>query len=517
MEFWKNITIRRKLTYSFLALTVILGSVALVATGFMLRRAQSRAMEVKGASLSRLLGEAIAPNVVSDERYAAGSTERSLNFIKGDSDVSLAAVVTVEAGNPVAIFARKFSEDPKLDARSLALPLGAGQARYAKAGYQVMASPMNPTGAAPGKKYYLLLGMNSESINHELKVSLLMMGFLGAAMMALGFAAAFALSASIVKPLDTIKQGLRDISEGEGDLTARLAVHGRDEIGELSTHFNTFVANIQGIVNQVIAISGTIASGSLQMTAGMTEMDTTAESIARTAEDQKTRVSQATEKVGTIAQSSQIIYSNVGNALKVFEQAQEAAAAGGAAVQEVVAGMAAIETNSKQIANILTVITEIANQTNLLSLNAAIEAAKAGEQGKGFAVVAEEVRKLAERSALAAREIREIIERTQQAVAGGVASVGVTQENLEAIRLRISAVTGRVREMGGLSREQASTSASVGQMMDQTAARLGQNAAATQELAATVQEITHTAEDLARVAEGLKDIVKAFRLRGGPA
>ena len=99
-------------------------------------------------------------------------------------------------------------------------------------------------------------------------------------------------------------------------------------------------------------------------------------------------------------------------------------------------------------------------------------------------------------------------------MAGGVASVGVTQENLEAIRLRISAVTGRVREMGDLSLKQAGTSASVGQMMDQTSARLGQNAAATQELAATVQEISHTAEDLSRVAEGLKAVVQAFRLRG---
>ncbi len=512
MEFWKNITIRRKLTYSFLALTVILGSVALVATGFMLRRAQSRAMEVKGASLSRLLGEAIAPNVVSDERYAAGSTERSLNFIKGDSDVSLAAVVTVEAGNPVAIFARKFSEDPKLDARSLALPLGAGQARYAKAGYQVMASPMNPTGAAPGKKYYLLLGMNSESINHELKVSLLMMGFLGAAMMALGFAAAFALSASIVKPLDTIKQGLRDISEGEGDLTARLAVHGRDEIGELSTHFNTFVANIQGIVNQVIAISGTIASGSLQMTAGMTEMDTTAESIARTAEDQKTRVSQATEKVGTIAQSSQIIYSNVGNALKVFEQAQEAAAAGGAAVQEVVAGMAAIETNSKQIANILTVITEIANQTNLLSLNAAIEAAKAGEQGKGFAVVAEEVRKLAERCAQAAKEIHGLIGTSGQSIRAGSTMVTAAGNGLRSIQQAIVASGEHIQAIGGQSHAQSQDSTAVVGFMGDLTGIAEQNAAATEQMAATIRTTTRTVEDLGRTAESLSALVSRFRV-----
>ena len=512
MEFWKNITIRTKLTCSFLALTVLLGGVAVVATGLMLRRAQSRALEVKGGSLSRLLGEAIAPNVVSDERYAAGSTERSLNFIKGDGDVSLAAVVTVEAGNPVAIFARKFSEDPKLDARSLALPLGAGQTRYAKAGYQVVASPMTPTGADPRKKYFLLLGLNSESINHELKLSLFLMALLGAAMMAAGFAAAFALSASIVKPLDFIKLGMRDISEGEGDLTARLAVHGQDEIAQLSTHFNRFVENIQGIVHQVIGISGSIASGSLEMTAGMTEMDATAESIARTAENQKAHVRQATEKVGTIAQSSQIIYANVGNALKVFEQAQEAAAKGGAAVHEVVAGMAAIETNSRQIGNILTVITEIANQTNLLSLNAAIEAAKAGEQGKGFAVVAEEVRKLAERCAQAAKEITVLISTSNQSIRAGSTMVTAAGTGLQSIQEAIGASGEHIQAIGGQSHAQSQDSSTVVGFMGELTAIAEQNAAATEQMAATIRTTTRTVEDLGRTAESLSALVSRFQV-----
>ena len=327
-----------------------------------------------------------------------------------------------------------------------------------------------------------------------------------------GFAAAFALSASIVKPLDTIKQGLRDISEGEGDLTARLAVHGRDEIGELSTHFNTFVANIQGIVNQVIAISGTIASGSLQMTAGMTEMDTTAESIARTAEDQKTRVSQATEKVGTIAQSSQIIYSNVGNALKVFEQAQEAAAAGGAAVQEVVAGMAAIETNSKQIANILTVITEIANQTNLLSLNAAIEAAKAGEHGKGFAVVAEEVRKLAERSAQAAKEITTLIQTSGKSIEDGTAMVNTAGGALKSITEAIHASAQRMNTIGSQSQTQSQDSGTVVEAMGSLSSIAENNAAATEEMAATIRETTRTVNELSDLAENLNQLVSRFKV-----
>jgi len=175
--------------------------------------------------------------------------------------------------------------------------------------------------------------------------------------------------------------------------------------------------------------------------------------------------------------------------------------------------MQEIRESTGKIVQAVQVIQENANQTNLLSLNAGIEAAKAGAHGKGFSVVAEEIRKLAERSARAAREIEQIILRTQEAVAGGVASVDTTLGHLEAIGERISGVSGHIRDIGGLSREQAKTSGGVGAMMDQTASRLDQNAVATQELAATVQEITRTAEDLSKVAEGLKDIVKGFILR----
>jgi len=512
MEFWKSITLRTKLTYSFLVVTAFLGLVAVGATGILVRRAQVHAMEVKGDNAARLLAEAISPNVVSDQRYASGSTEHSLNFIKGDRDVSLAAVVALEGSNPVAIFTRKFNDDPKLDARSMALPLGTGQTRYAKAGYQILTSPMHPTGAEPGKPYFLLLALNSDSINRELRTSLVLMVLLGAAMVAMGFAAALALGRSIVKPLDGIRLGMRDISEGEGNLTARLEVHGNDEIAQLSAHFNRFVENIQGIVRQVVTISGTIASGTLQMSAGMTEMDSTAESIARTAEDQKTSVKQATGKVDTIAQSSQIIYGTVGNALKVFEQAQAAAVKGGGAVQEVVAGMAAIETNSRQIANILTVITEIANQTNLLSLNAAIEAAKAGEQGKGFAVVAEEVRKLAERCSQAAKEITVLINTSNQSIRAGSSMVAAAGGGLQSIQAAIGASEEHLQAIGGQSHAQSEDSTTVVALMGDLSGIAQQNAAATEEMAATIRETTRTVDDLSRTAETLSALVSRFRV-----
>jgi methyl-accepting chemotaxis protein len=512
MAFGSNLPIRKKLTYAFLALTALLGLAAALAAGLMVRHAQYNAMEVKARSLAQVLGEAVAPNLLSDERYSSGSTEHSLNFIKGDGDVSVAAVVVVQNGRQVVPFQKKFKEDARLDPYYMAAPIAAGRFRYTKAGCQVIASPLAVSGAAPDKKYFLMLALNTASIDREMRIGTLMMVGLGLAMVALGFAAALLLSNAIVKPLEAVNEGLRGISEGEGDLTARLEAHGRDEIAQLSASFNRFVANIQGIVNQVVAISTNMASGSLEMSTSMNQMDATAEAIARSAESQRGNVRQATAKVGAIAESSQIIHAKVQNALQVFAQAREAADRGGAAVDEVVAGMADIQANSKQIGTTLTVITEIANQTNLLSLNAAIEAAKAGENGKGFAVVAEEVRKLAERCSQAAKEISALVHTSTRSIQDGSARVTAAGAGLRSIREAIAASGEHIQAIGGQSRAQSEDSGAVAGFMGELSDIAEQNASATEEMAATLREASRTVEDLSKAAESLNALVSRFKV-----
>jgi methyl-accepting chemotaxis protein len=516
MTHWDNLTIRKKLIYSFLALAALLGFAGGLATGFSLWRAQSNAMVGKATSLAKVLGEAVSPYVLMDEKFSSGATENALNFVKDDPDISLAAVVTLQDQHLAVPFVKSFNENARPDALALAAPVGAkgatGQQVYRKGGYTVLARPVEVPNAEPGKAYYLMLALNTDSIIRELRLSFLMMLAIGAGMVGLAFAGAVQLGKSIVKPLEVINRGMRDISEGEGDLTARLQVHGQDEIAQLSANFNRFVENIQGIVNQVISISGIIASGSMEMTAGMTEMDATAESIARTAEGQKANVAQATAKVDTIARSSQIIYANVTKALGVFEQAQEAAVQGGTAVGEVVSGMAAITANSRQIGNILTVINEIANQTNLLSLNAAIEAAKAGENGKGFAVVAEEVRKLAERCSQAAKEIAVLITTSDKSIREGSMMVTAAGTGLKSIQEAIGASAEHIQAIGGQSHTQSQDSTTVVAVMGELTGIAEQNAAATEEMAATIRTATRTVEDLGRAAENLSALVSRFKV-----
>ncbi len=314
----------------------------------------------------------------------------------------------------------------------------------------------------------------------------------------------------ILRPLGTLSGSI--IQMARGDLTVRAEVASEDEIGQLAGSFNVMVGELNQAIQTVEKASEQVASGSMELAASAEQMAHTVEENARVGE---TLQGAGREVMGSLQQ----LMENVDNLTKHTHRTEEEAAVvvrdtdeGSKAGQHATQGMEEIQQATARIDQAVRVIQEIARQTNLLSLNAAIEAAKAGAQGKGFAVVAEEVRKLAERSAKAAREIEEIILRTQEAVAAGVGSVGVTLEHLEDVRQHIAQVSQHIHEMDGLSRAQAQTGVEVRRLMDQTSGRLDQNAAATHQLEATVHEVTRTAEDLTRVAEGLKELVNRFRL-----
>jgi methyl-accepting chemotaxis protein len=517
MQFWNNLNIRKKLLYAILALPIVLGASATIISIWQLNTALNEGLREKGSAMALMVADNIQPGVQFEDM---GLVERGLDGVKEDGDVTQAAlisfdpathaprVVTKSKAKPSQIDLAPFAEtflaavgDKDLSHQDLIID---------KAGFMVLGRQVKLEGA-PVKSFVMLL-MNRDNLQKRRMQSILGMVVLGSTILGLGVVFAFIVGNALVKPLETIQLRMRDISEGEGDLTARLEVHGNDEIAAVAIHFNKFVENIHGIVQQVMAISTNIASGSLQMSAGMSEMHSTAQSIAQAAETQKTSVSSTTHNVQTIAQATQVVSTNVADALKVFEQAKNAAGKGGTAVGGAVSGMQAINQNSKQIGNILTVITEIANQTNLLSLNAAIEAAKAGEHGKGFAVVAEEVRKLAERSASAAKEITALIQTSNRAIGDGTKMVNQAGEALQSIQSAIADSVDRMKAIGSQSEAQSRDSHSVVNAMGNLTDIADQNAAAMEQMAATIKESTRTVDELSHLAEQLNSIVARFRV-----
>jgi methyl-accepting chemotaxis protein len=321
------------------------------------------------------------------------------------------------------------------------------------------------------------------------------------------FFASVKLAKRMVMPLEALIQGLR-----QSDLNRRIEVRTQDEIALAAGAFNDYN---QGLRTTVLGVSGfaeQVASGSQELSASSKEMSRAVHEIALVGEDLKRSGEQVVAAMTGLQQNARGVNEQIHSTGEAVQKAVSDTDLSAEAGRHAADGMAEIEKATEQIVRAVGVIQDIARQTNLLSLNAAIEAAKAGTMGKGFAVVAEEVRKLAERSRSSAQEIELHIQGTQDAVKEGVSSVRKTLDHLEAIRERITHVSTSIQEVGRLSQTQAETSGQVGQMMNQTNNRLTQNAAATHELAATVQEVTRTSDDLARVGEGLHEVVKGFKL-----
>src|ERR1043166_637857 len=246
---------------------------------------------------------------------------------------------------------------------------------------------------------------------------------IGAALVS-AFAVSLALARSIARPLAETVELLRDIADGEGDLTKRLTVRSNDEIGELAGWFNTFVDKLTSIIGNV-RLTATHVTGASQQLSGAT---------GQLASGTQEQAASLEETAASLEQITATVKQNADNARQASQLAggsRDAAERGGGVVAAAVASMDEITRASKRIADIITVIDEIAFQTNLLALNAAVEAARAGEQGRGFAVVASEVRNLAQRSAGAAKEIKALIKDSVAKVEEGSQHVNRSGKTLD--------------------------------------------------------------------------------------
>jgi methyl-accepting chemotaxis protein len=512
MTLWAAFSVKKKILVSVLALVATLIVVSTLATSILLSNSLVEGLREQNQGLGILLSGALQLPAEFEDTLGA---EHALDGFKDIASLSQAAVIS-GTGDGLKVFARaKTNKDTGLDLLPLARQvLGQGGPLTAPAlvktsGYVLGGYPIH---SDSGKVSFLLLATNLNAIRAARTKGFLMALMVAALMAGLGALASWAMGKAIVNPLNVLTGHLRDISEGQGDLTVRLEAQGTDEIAQQAIHFNRFVGKIQALVTQVAGISGSLASGAQELSAGMVEMASAGDAIALTSEQQKGSVSQTNAKVKQIAGSSGDIHRTAAEALRVYDETREAAERGATAVTAAVEGMRAIQTNSKQIGNILTVIAEIANQTNLLSLNAAIEAAKAGEHGKGFAVVAEEVRKLAERCSSAAKEITTLIGTSGRTITDGTEMVNAAGAVLKGIRDTVSASAGSLQAITRQSEAQSAATGEVAAAMASLTNIAEQNAAATEQVAATIKESTRTLDELTRLADNLNHLVARFTI-----
>jgi methyl-accepting chemotaxis protein len=346
------------------------------------------------------------------------------------------------------------------------------------------------------------------------KVLIISIGVLAAAVI-FSLLISFFMTKLIIAPIQKTIKVIEDISQG--NLTKRVDVVSRDEIGEMSSHFNAFVEKLhQAIVhvarssNDVSSAANTLDSAAEQMAAGVEQAAAQVNSVATASEEMSTTSSEIAQNCVMAAKSSEKANGAAIEGEKIIMETVDVMKRINERVKESARIIKSLGTRSDQIGEVVGLINDVADQTNLLALNAAIEAARAGEHGRGFAVVADEVRKLAERTTEATKEIGDTIAAMQTETKNAVSSmedgvkdveVGSVEaeksgDALSDILKQINAATVEINQIAVASEQQTATTneianniQQISEVMHDTSKRIQDNASAASQLAGLSKDL----------------------------
>ncbi|MGF6202439.1 methyl-accepting chemotaxis protein [Pseudomonas laurylsulfatiphila] len=352
------------------------------------------------------------------------------------------------------------------------------------------------------------------------------MAMVGLVIAGIGLLVIWLVGHGIARPLKQMVAMLDDIAQGEGDLTRRLTSDRADELGSIAKGFNTFLAKLQAMITQVVTSVQSVSDSS----------EHTADIAIRTntgVHKQMAEIDQVATAVQEMTATAQDVARNATQAAQAASHADQAASQGmqivrdtsnsiGALAVEIGRAVGVVQTLAKDSENInaiLTAIRGIAEQTNLLALNAAIEAARAGEQGRGFAVVADEVRNLAQKTQKATEEIQAMIQQLQQGTRDVVRVMEDSQnrtdesvlhaskaaEALETITQAVSVINDMNTQIASAAEEQSA----VADDINRNVINIGQVA---NEVAGGADESSAASADLTKLAEQQRRLINQFRV-----
>ena len=364
---------------------------------------------------------------------------------------------------------------------------------------------------------------------------------------------AFITANSISRPLRVVMNRMELIAGG--DLSSKpLETNLRDEIGQLITSTNEMSFSTHSLLDEINGVAETVSTQSEELTQSANEVKAGTAQIAMTMEDLATgtesqannassmssamesfvvKVMDANENGTYIQQSSNSVLEMTNQGSELMASSTKQMAVIDQIVHDAVVKVEGLDKHTQQISELVSVIQDIAGQTNLLALNAAIEAARAGEQGKGFAVVADEVRKLAEQSSASVLNITDIVDRIQsesslvrdslqdgyKEVEEGTSQIEITGETFGKISLAVTEMVNRIRiisdnltDIAANSQEMSASIEEIAAITEQSAAGVEETSASSEQASSAMEEVANSSKDLATLAEELNGLVQQFKL-----